>query len=34
MSDEIDLKPRIVAAGGDDTRIASLTSPLRLPHDP
>jgi hypothetical protein len=32
-SDEIDLKPRIVAAGGDDSRIASLTSPLRLPHD-
>jgi AAA domain len=32
-SDEIDLKPRIVAAGGDPERIASLTSPLLLPRD-
>jgi hypothetical protein len=32
-SDEIDLKPRVVAASGDDTRIVSLTSPLLLPRD-
>jgi putative DNA primase/helicase len=32
-SDEIDLKPRIIAAGGDATRINSLVSSLRLPRD-
>lgn len=32
-SDEIDLKPRVVAADGESTRINSLTSPLLLPHD-
>jgi hypothetical protein len=32
-SDEIDLKPRVIAAGGDDTRVYSLTVPLLLPRD-
>jgi putative DNA primase/helicase len=32
-SDEIDLKPRVLAAGGDVTRIYSVTSALQLPRD-
>jgi hypothetical protein len=32
-SDEIDVKPRVVAAGGDVDRIYSLTSAMLLPRD-
>src|SRR5207249_204317 len=32
-SDEIDVKPRVVAAGGDPERIHTLVGELRLPQD-
>jgi hypothetical protein len=32
-SDEIDIKPRVRAAGGDEDRIYTLTEPFRLPDD-
>lgn len=32
-SDEIDVKPRVVAAGGDPERIHTLVDAMRLPHD-
>jgi hypothetical protein len=32
-SDEIDLKPRVIAAGGDDKRIYSVSDPMLLPRD-
>ena len=32
-SDEIDVKPRVRAAGGDETRIFSVHEPVRLPRD-
>lgn len=32
-SDEIDVKPRVIAAGGDPERIHTLVTDMRLPHD-
>lgn len=32
-SDEIDVKPRVRAAGGDEARIFSVNEPVRLPRD-
>lgn len=32
-SDEIDIKPRVRAAGGDETRIYTVTQQMRLPRD-
>lgn len=32
-SDEIDVKPRVRAAGGDEERIFSVCEPMRLPRD-
>ena len=32
-SDEIDVKPRVIAAGGDPERIYTLVGSMRLPHD-
>jgi len=32
-SDEIDVKPRVRAAGGDEDRIFSVCAPMRLPRD-